>query len=102
MLEGDIEDVFLLEAKKAGAFTAKVPPPPAGVPDRIICWPDGTYNWVELKTTVGNLSAIQKARHGEILRKTGQAVVTVSGPAEVREWIRSRSAEIAMNERRTR
>lgn len=47
-----------------------------GMPDRVVLLPFGRVVWIELKTTGGVLSEIQKYRHSE-LRKLGQEVEVV-------------------------
>ena len=51
-----------------------------GVPDRIVIFPDGTLEFVELKSRMGKLRPAQKSRIGE-LQNLGQTVHVVQGIA---------------------
>lgn len=63
-----------------------VSPGNPGVPDRIVITPGGQTIYVELKTEVGRLAAIQKWQHEE-LRKRGAEVRTLKGMEQVRAFI---------------
>lgn len=63
MLERDIEKKLVAGVKKLGGRAYKfVSPGNVGVPDRLIVWPDGHIEFVELKTETGQLSAMQLAQ----------------------------------------
>ena len=63
MREKDIEQKLVWGVKKLGGRAYKfVSPGNVGVPDRIIVWPDGNIEFVELKTETGKLSAMQSAQ----------------------------------------
>jgi hypothetical protein len=69
--ERDIERRLVAKAKAAGGQALKwVSPGQAGVPDRIVLFPNGRIVFVELKSPRGKLSAIQ-ARVIERLRNLG-------------------------------
>ena len=60
MLERDIEKKLVAGVKKLGGRAYKfVSPGNIGVPDRIVIWPDGKIDFVELKTARGQLSKTQ-------------------------------------------
>ena len=55
------------EVKKAGGKAMKfVSPGNNGVPDRIVLWPGGRFCFVELKSTGGKPTPIQKVVHEEL------------------------------------
>jgi hypothetical protein len=69
--ERDIERRLVAKAKAAGGQALKwVSPGQAGVPDRIVLFPNGRIVFVELKSPRGKLSAIQ-VRVIERLRNLG-------------------------------
>ena len=55
-----------------------------GMPDRVILLSEERVRWVELKTTGGELSELQKLRHAE-LRKAGHVVEVVWTKAQADE-----------------
>lgn len=60
MLERDIEKKLVAGVKKLGGKAYKfVSPGNVGVPDRIVIWPDGSIEFIELKTAKGRLSKTQ-------------------------------------------
>lgn len=63
-----------------------VSPGNPGVPDRIVITPAGRTVYVELKTEVGRLAAIQKWQHEE-LRKRGADVRTLKGLEQVKAFV---------------
>lgn len=63
-----------------------VPDQLPGMPDRLVLLPDGRVLWVELKTTGGRLSELQKFRHAE-LRDAGHDVVVVWSKGQVDELV---------------
>ena len=63
-----------------------VSPGNPGVPDRIVITPAGRTVYVELKTEVGRLAAIQKYQHEE-MRKRGAEVRTLKGMDQVLAFV---------------
>lgn len=60
MKEKDVERHFKWAVETLGGKTYKfVSPGVKGVADRIVCMPNGTTHFVELKTKGGRLSALQ-------------------------------------------
>lgn len=61
MLEKEIENYLVWSVERIGGKTWKFTSPGRkGVADRIVCLPDGTTWFVELKTKGGKLSELQK------------------------------------------
>ena len=63
MLEKDIEKYFMRRVAQVGGRAYKfVSPSNRGVADRVVCLPDGTTHFVELKRPGGKLSPLQIGR----------------------------------------
>lgn len=61
MLEKQVEAKLVKQIKLMGGRAYKfISPGNIGVPDRIVFWPDGTIELVELKTRTGRLSQAQQ------------------------------------------
>lgn len=79
MKEKEIEKILAREVKKLGGRAYKwVSPGNAGVPDRIVIFPNTPPVFVELKTDTGKLSALQEAQIKR-LRELGQKVSVAKG-----------------------
>lgn len=79
MKEKDIEQVLVCEVKKLGGRAYKwTSPGNDGVPDRIVIFPNQRPIFVELKTDVGKLSALQK-NQCKRLTDLGQPVEIIYG-----------------------
>jgi hypothetical protein len=68
---------------KAYKFTS---PANRGVADRIVCWPDGTTWFVELKKEGGKLSALQQ-RFAAEMRTLCQNYTVLWSKEDVDQWI---------------
>ena len=87
MKESNIEVQLVKMVRSRGGLCYKfVSPGNPGVPDRIIITPAGRTVYVELKTEVGRLAAIQKYQHEEI-RKRGADVRTLKGLDQVLAFV---------------
>ena len=83
MRESKIEARLVCLVRQRGGLCYKfVSPGNPGVPDRIVITPAGRTYYVELKTEVGRLSAVQKWQHEE-LRKRGADVRTLKSVEQV-------------------
>ena len=82
------EEYLREEIRKAGGIAYKfVSPGQPGVPDRIVCLPNGRIFFVELKSE-GKKSTDQQRRQQDRLRRLGQRVYTdIDTKAKVREVI---------------
>lgn len=85
-LESKIEKQFALMVRARGGMAIKLAPTIAGIPDRLVLWPHGGFNLVELKTKSGNLRPIQIHRHAQLL-SMGHHVVVLRGEQEIIEWL---------------
>lgn len=86
MRESALEQLFSRQVREAGGIAIKLMPTVAGVPDRLVLWPGGRVNLVELKTDTGAVSAIQKLWHHRA-EELGHHVTVLHGAAEVRAWV---------------
>ena len=87
MRESSIEAKLVRMVRERGGLCFKfVSPGNPGVPDRIVITPAGRTVYVELKTEVGRLAAIQKWQHEE-LRKRGADVRTLKGLEQVKAFV---------------
>lgn len=87
MRESSIESKLVRMVRERGGLCFKfVSPGNPGVPDRIVITPAGRTVYVELKTEVGRLAAIQKWQHEE-LRKRGADVQTLKGLEQVKAFV---------------
>lgn len=79
MRESEIEGILVREVRKLGGRAYKwVSPGNAGVPDRIVFFPNGRLVFVELKTDRGQLTKLQTAQIKR-LWDLGQPVYVVRG-----------------------
>ena len=87
MRESSIESKLVRMVRERGGLCFKfVSPGNPGGPDRIVITPAGRTVYVELKTEVGRLAAIQKWQHEE-LRKRGADVRTLKGLEQVKAFV---------------
>lgn len=87
MKESIIEARLVRLVRSRGGLCFKfVSPGNPGVPDRIVITPEGRTVYVELKTEVGRLAAIQKWQHEE-MRKRGAEVRTLKGLDQVLAFV---------------
>lgn len=85
-LESKIEKQFFQMVRARGGLAVKLAPTIAGIPDRLVLWPNGRFHLVELKTTTGPVRAIQVHRHKQ-LAELGHTVVILRGEQEMIDWI---------------
>ena len=97
-LESAVEAHLIRSVLSAGALTFKLAPTTAGVPDRLVVWPTGRVDFVEVKAEGGRLSAIQKVRIRD-LEANAANVFVVTGPAEVDAYCDEAAAEGAAQPR---
>ena len=85
--ESSIEAKLVRMVRAKGGLCYKfVSPGNPGVPDRIVITPVGRTIYVELKTEVGRLAAVQKWQQEE-MRKRGAEVRTLKGLDQVRAFV---------------
>lgn len=83
MLESEMERFFVKEIKHLGGIAYKFTSPGnAGVPDRIVIFPNRQPIFVELKTEKGALSKLQKIQHRRLL-SLGQRVEKLYGLSDI-------------------
>lgn len=87
MKESSIETRLVRMVRDRGGLCFKfVSPGNPGVPDRIVITPAGRTVYVELKTEIGRLAAIQKWQHEE-MRKRRADVRTLKGLDQVKAFV---------------
>ncbi|BAL01513.1 hypothetical protein OBV_43140 [Oscillibacter valericigenes Sjm18-20] len=87
MKESQIEAKLVRMVRDRGGLCYKfVSPGNPGVPDRIVITPDGRSVYVELKTEVGRLAAIQQWQQRE-MQKRGLDVRVLKGLPEVKAFV---------------
>lgn len=85
--ERDIERKLVQGVKALGGIAYKwVSPGHDGVPDRIVVFPGGRVEFVELKTSIGRISPIQQAQIAR-LKALEQVVIVLYGLDEVTEYL---------------
>lgn len=93
MREKDIEKILTENVKKLGGRAYKwTSPGNAGVPDRIVIFPDRVPVFVELKTDKGALTNLQKVQIDR-LKKLGQQVYVVYGIDGVSQFFQDQGFE---------
>lgn len=94
-MEKHIEAHLVKRVKALGGVAYKFTSPAnRGVADRVVCLPDGSTWFVELKTENGRLSALQKVFADEMAR-LGQKYVCLWSKEDVDTWIQARSGLLA-------
>lgn len=88
MLEKNIEKHLVAQVKAMGGMAYKfVSPAHRGVADRVVCLPNGSTWFVELKAPGGRLSELQKIFQSDITRMN-QKYVCLWSKDHVDEWIK--------------
>lgn len=83
MLEKTIEKKLREAVKKAGGIALKfVSPSYAGMPDRLLLFPDGKVAFVELKAPKKKPRALQEARH-KLLHSLGFRVYVIDSVEQI-------------------
>ena len=86
-LERDIERYFMRRVAQIGGRAYKfVSPSNRGVSDRVVCLPDGTTHFIELKRPGGKLNELQR-RFAIEMMTLGQNYDCLWSKEEVDKWI---------------
>ena len=94
-MEKHIEAYLVKKVKELGGMAYKFTSPAhRGVSDRIVCLPDGSTWFVELKTEGGRLSPLQKHFQSEMARMN-QKYACLWSKQHVDEWIKDAVAPIS-------
>ena len=87
MLEKNIEKHLVAQVKAMGGMAYKfVSPAHRGVADRVVCLPDGSTWFVELKAPGGRLSELQKIFQSDMARMN-QKYVCLWSKEEIDQWL---------------
>ena len=92
MLERKVEKKLTDGVRKLGGKAYKfVSPGNVGVPDRIIVWPDGKIEFVEIKSENGRLSKMQTAQINRLQEMTCDVHILYGADA-VSAYLQARAA----------
>lgn len=87
MLESEIERHFVWAVARVGGVSFKFASPSnRGVADRVACFPNGATWFVELKTTGGRLSPLQKM-FAMSMKSLDQNYACLWTKAQIDEWV---------------
>lgn len=87
MLERHIEQKLRSAVKAKGGLALKfISPGMVGVPDRIVLWPDGRVDFVELKAPGKHLS-IKQIKMAMVLLRFGHKVWVIDSVEKVKEFV---------------
>ena len=86
--EARLERRLVAAVKARGGVVEKFTPVRAGVPDRIVLWPGGRVEFVELKAARGTLTPVQRL-WCDRAAAIGHQVTVVRGDKGLREWLDS-------------
>lgn len=87
MRERDVEQYLVRRVKQAGGIAYKFTSPGRrSVPDRIVLWPFGEAEFVELKAPGQKPTPLQ-AREHEKLRELGHIVTVIDSVDGVKRWM---------------
>lgn len=92
--ESRLEKMLNDGVRQAGGMSYKLAPITAGAPDRIVFWPGGRIEMVELKTEKGKLRRIQELEHYR-LAKLGTEVIVVRGISGVQGYLASKQQAVS-------
>lgn len=86
MTEKEIEKYLVWAVERAGGKSYKfTSPAQRGVSDRIVCMPDGTAWFIELKKPGGRLSKLQELFADDMM-KLGQRYACLWSREEIDKW----------------
>lgn len=87
MRERDVEQYLVRRVKQAGGLAYKFTSPGRrSVPDRLVLWPLGTMEFVELKAPGQKPTPLQAREHKK-LRDLGYIVTVLDSKAAVDDWL---------------
>lgn len=93
-MEKQIEAHLVSQVKKLGGVAYKFTSPAnRGVADRVVCLPDGSTWFVELKAPTGRLSPLQRHFQSEMARLR-QNYACLWSKEHVDEWIKENSPDL--------
>lgn len=94
-MEKHIEAYFVKRVKEIHGVAYKFTSPAhRGVSDRVVCLPDGSTWFVELKAANGRLSALQQVFQSDMAR-LNQKYACLWSKEHVDEWIKERQYGLA-------
>jgi len=95
MKESTIEKYFVAQVKAIGGMAYKFTSPAhRGVADRVVCLPDGSTWFVELKAPGGRLSELQKI-FAKDMERLIQRYACLWSKEQVDEWVKENSSGLS-------
>lgn len=85
-IEADLENYFRQQVRRAGGRAYKITSMTKGIPDRLVLFPGGRVDLVELKTDTGRTSPAQRVWHARA-EALGTTVPVLHGKAEIDAWL---------------
>lgn len=92
--EAQLEKMLHDGVRHLGGMSMKLAPTTAGMPDRLVLWPGGRIDLVELKTDKGSVRRIQEIQHHRIA-KLGTYVQLVRGESGIRSYLASKQQSVS-------
>jgi len=85
--ESEVEAYLVKKVRQLGGWAYKfVAPGHRGVPDRLVLWPGGGIEFVELKAP-GKEPTLQQMREHLRIRRLGQAVTVLDSREAIDSWL---------------
>jgi streptogramin lyase len=92
MRESEIETYLAMQVRNYGAESRKVKwIGRRGAPDRVVFWPNGKCDWVELKAP-GQKPRPQQEREHARMRYLRQSVVVLDSKEAVDKWLKGKTS----------
>jgi len=95
--ESNLETFFRKQVRLAGGHTIKLAPTEAGVPDRLVIFPEDRLFLVELKREDTSLRPIQRVWHERMRAQYHVHVYTLHGRDGILAWLRQTAPDAGDN-----
>ena len=92
--ESHLEKMLNDGVRRAGGMSFKMAPTTSGLPDRMVLWPGGRIELVELKTEKGKTRRIQEIWHYR-MAELGTEVIVVRGISGVQDYLASKQQAVS-------
>ena len=92
--ESHLEKMLNDGGRRAGGMSFKMAPTTSGLPDRMVLWPGGRIELVELKTEKGKTRRIQEIWHYR-MAELGTEVIVVRGISGVQDYLASKQQAVS-------
>lgn len=85
--ERDVESYLVKRVRQLGGKSIKLAPTETGIPDRLVMWPNGRMELVEVKAAGGRLSRGQQRWHAKVAEHQNIHVFVTVGRVGVDRYI---------------